>query len=346
MRYNKVNKIKVSVLCFTYNHKEYIKKALDSFLMQKTNFDYEILVHDDCSTDGTIEILKEYESKFDKIKVIYEEVNIYRKKNRREYDAMLYSVSSGEYHALCEGDDYWVDDCKLQKQADIMDSHPDCSLCLHRVDFVTEDGKLLNFRLPLKLKSGLYSSDDFMKMRIKKGEHFQTSSYFYRTCAKKDLLELTDKTLAPEFIRISLVGDQTTLNYLATKGNVYYVDETMSHYRTNSKSSVMKVFTQSPTHEIDFAKNSIAVYNSFDDFTNYKYHRLIVLNYDRNVEKIKLYSKLGENKTNSLKFSKEVIKKKYRNYFHAYNFKQRLLLVLQATLPHLYSFAKKIVKGN
>ena len=99
----------VSICCLTYNHAPYIRDAIEGFLMQKTNFPVEILIHDDASTDGTADIIREYETRYpDIIKPIYQTENQYSKgvKISREYQ---FSRARGKYIALCEGDDYWTD---------------------------------------------------------------------------------------------------------------------------------------------------------------------------------------------------------------------------------------------
>ena len=111
-----LDKVMVSVICNTYNHEKYIKSALDGFVMQKTNFEYEVLIHDDASTDSTADIIREYEKKYpDIIKPIYQSENQYSKKVpiSKTYQ---YSRAKGKYIAICEGDDYWTDPFKLQKQ--------------------------------------------------------------------------------------------------------------------------------------------------------------------------------------------------------------------------------------
>ena len=114
--------IMVSIVCATYNHVNYIRQCLDSFLMQKTNSAYEILIHDDASTDGTSDIIKEYEKEYPNIiKPIYQVENQYSKGLS---PTMVYNFprAKGKYIAMCEGDDYWTDPLKLQKQVDILEN--------------------------------------------------------------------------------------------------------------------------------------------------------------------------------------------------------------------------------
>lgn len=123
----------VSICCITYNHAPFIRQTLDGMLMQE-GVDYEILIHDDCSTDGTTEIVKEYAAKYpDKIFPIYEEENQYSK--GVWVDGFNYKRARGKYIAYCEGDDYWTDPLKLQKQVDFMEANPEYSVCFTRNDF-------------------------------------------------------------------------------------------------------------------------------------------------------------------------------------------------------------------
>ena len=127
-----MNKPLVSICCLTYNHAPFIRKCLDGFLMQQTNFPIEILIHDDCSTDGTTEIIREYEAKYpDLILPLYEEDNQYSRGGAGKMDLYNYNRARGKYIAYCEGDDYWTDPQKLQKQVDFMEANPEYSVCFH-----------------------------------------------------------------------------------------------------------------------------------------------------------------------------------------------------------------------
>lgn len=129
----------VSICCLTYNHEPFIRKCLDGFLMQETNFPIEILIHDDASTDGTDEIIKEYAEKYTcLILPLFESENQYSKGKQNEIDFFNYRRARGKYIAYCEGDDYWTDPLKLQKQVDFMESHPDYSVCFHRCQYFNE----------------------------------------------------------------------------------------------------------------------------------------------------------------------------------------------------------------
>lgn len=121
----------VSIVSLTYNHAPYIRECLDGFLMQKTDFPFEVIIHDDASTDGTSDIIREYAAKYpDIIKPIIQTENQYSK--HRNFFKILTDVinhGQGEYVALCEGDDYWTDENKLQKQFDVLESNRNAGLC-------------------------------------------------------------------------------------------------------------------------------------------------------------------------------------------------------------------------
>ncbi len=120
--------ILVSICCVTYNHENYIRQCLDGFVMQKTTFAFEVLVHEDASTDSTAEILREYELKFSKLfRCVYQTENQFLKQNTLVN--ILFKMAKGKYIALCEGDDYWTDPYKLQKQVDFLEANQDYSIC-------------------------------------------------------------------------------------------------------------------------------------------------------------------------------------------------------------------------
>lgn len=121
----------VSVCCITYNHAPFIRQSIEGMLMQKTTFPIEILIHDDCSTDGTTKIVEKYAAKYpDKIFPLYELENQYSK--GVWVDGFNYRRARGKYIAYCEGDDYWTDPLKLQKQVDFMEHHDAYSVCFTR----------------------------------------------------------------------------------------------------------------------------------------------------------------------------------------------------------------------
>lgn len=129
----KDNKPIVTVWCLTYNQVEFIRDALDGFVMQQTTFPYDVIVHDDASTDGTTDIIKEYAEKYPTIiKPVIEKENQWQHGGLRYIiDIMNSQFRQSKYIAFCEGDDFWTDSQKLQKQVDFLESNPEYSMCFH-----------------------------------------------------------------------------------------------------------------------------------------------------------------------------------------------------------------------
>ncbi|HCB62180.1 MAG: hypothetical protein A2W93_10765 [Bacteroidetes bacterium GWF2_43_63] len=154
---NKVHSlITVSVAVVTYNHEKYIAPALDSILKQQTNFKFEIIIRDNCSKDKTTEICQKYAKKNpDKIRHILQPTNVGLRKN----NIITWKACRGKYVAMCEGDDYWTDENKLQKQVDLLESNPEYGICFHQtvVEYVDQDGSI---------KKYLFAPDKKMNYRI------------------------------------------------------------------------------------------------------------------------------------------------------------------------------------
>lgn len=137
-----ISKPVVSICCATYNHENYIAEALDGFLMQKIDFSFEVIVRDDASSDKTAAIIKEYEAKYPKIiKPIYEKENTYSK-GIKPFGVIL-TKAIGKYIAMCDGDDYWTDPSKLQKQVDFLENNPDYVISGHDAVFTDKKGKII-----------------------------------------------------------------------------------------------------------------------------------------------------------------------------------------------------------
>ena len=124
--------IMLTVRTIAYNQEHYIRDCLEGIVKQQTSFKFEAIVHDDCSTDHTADIIREYAKKYpDIIKPIYEEENQYSMGVNSQMNTKMNAFTHGKYIALCEGDDYWTDPTKLQRQVDFLEAHPDYSMCFH-----------------------------------------------------------------------------------------------------------------------------------------------------------------------------------------------------------------------
>lgn len=153
----------VTIRCTAYNHEPYIRECLEGFVMQKTNFRFEAIVHDDASTDSTAAIIREYAEKYpDIIKPIFETENQYSKHDG-SLGRIMDAHTHGKYVALCEGDDYWIDPLKLQKQVDFLEQHPEYTMCFHDVNIKVEKGRE-NWNVFGKLENRDYTIGEVIKV--------------------------------------------------------------------------------------------------------------------------------------------------------------------------------------
>ena len=210
----------VSIICITYNHEPYIRQCLDGFMMQKTNFPFEVLIHDDASTDKTADIIREYEARYpDVIKPIYQTENQYSKGVRIGL-TYLYPNAKGKYIAECEGDDYWTDPLKLQKQVDILEKNHESVLCTHRYLEIMDEAD-----------RGIYS--------IGVGEYVKeydlyalvTGQWYYQPLSVVFLRKALDLTLLEKF-KSSV--DVSLLYALLKSGKGLYLNEVMGVYRRHT----------------------------------------------------------------------------------------------------------------
>ncbi len=225
------NIIDISVICPTYCHEEYARKALDSILSQKGHFSMEILIADDASKDNTSEILKEYEEKYNNIKVIYREENVGATKNIQE----LLSIARGRYLAFLELDDYWTNNNKLQMQMELLDNNPDCSGCVHSYGISNQKGEIIEHSAELKdrCRCGFFTMRDFRRY----GFIIHTSSFFcrnyYNGCVP-DIISKSDRNR----------GDITLFYMFLQKGNFCVIEDEMSVYRKVRDLNKMNVCSQ------------------------------------------------------------------------------------------------------
>lgn len=322
--------IMVSVICTVYNHEKYLRKCLDGFVMQKTNFKFEVLIHDDASTDGSADIIREYEKHFpDIIKPIYQTENQYSK-GVKVSQTFLYPVAKGKYLAFCEGDDYWCDENKLQNQFDIMEKHPGCSICVHDVYDITESNDLIGTKHPGQIKDKrLFNMDEYLDYIFDGAFHpFQTSSYFLkRNIVESDLYKN---------LNLSPVGDVRIVFTSLTFGDLYYINKGMSCYRTNSIGSWSnRVITDNEL----WKKHQWGLVHFLDRFngcTNYKFSQKI---YKVKTKKMYYLYFLNDDYRACLKLNN-------LNYFLSLSSKEKLWIILNAYLPHLMKLYRKLKDKN
>lgn len=323
----------VSICCITYNHEKYIRDALDGFLMQKTNFKYEIIIHDDASTDKTQDIIKEYEQKYpDIIKPIYQKENQYKK--GKKTSSIAFEKAVGKYIALCEGDDYWINESKLQMQVDYMEKHPNCTFCFHNAkEFFMEENRMtiyIDKNAPYGKyirKDGIYSPDQVMLIGY--NGRIPTASFVFRTECIRNL---------PDWYYTSICGDMPLKLIITSYGYAHYIDKEMSVYRRQTGTSITdkwKKEKEVTEKKIKHIEEFIEILENFNKFSDFKY--------SDGIEKIIKYYHveiLCEKKE-----YKKILKSNLKGYYKdLYNDKYLIKYKIKKYCPIIYKIYLK-VKG-
>jgi glycosyltransferase involved in cell wall biosynthesis len=210
--------MKVSVLLTTYNHEKWVAQAIESVLMQQTNFDYEIVIMEDASTDGTRDIAVDYQRRYpEKIRLILSEKN----KCDNTNFMTAWRTSRSEYVAVLDGDDYWVSDHKLQKQADYLDTHPGFAVCFHNVTGFSEATKRMLWNYNPPDQKEVSTLEDLWA-----GNFIAGCSPMLRGGVFGEL---------PEWYATAQWGDWPLLILAAQHGKIGYIDEVMGAYRVHDR---------------------------------------------------------------------------------------------------------------
>jgi glycosyltransferase involved in cell wall biosynthesis len=217
--------VKLTVLLVTYNHAPYIETAIESVLMQETDFDFEVIVTEDCSTDGTREIVQRLaQAHPERIRVLLSERNL----NNNSVVRRGLEAARGEYVAMLDGDDYWTSPHKLQKQVDFLHDHPECSACFHSVEVVYEvetgacnpHGGGPAQRKPDPKPRPMSTLADIVRTNF-----IPTCSIVFRADCCRNLPDWYDGLAA---------GDWPLSVLCAERGPIAYLDEPMGVYRVHS----------------------------------------------------------------------------------------------------------------
>ncbi|WP_394121464.1 glycosyltransferase family 2 protein [Planococcus donghaensis] len=294
--------IMVSIECTSYNHEDFIAEALDSMLMQRTDFAYEILIHDDASTDRTAEIIRSYEQKYPEIiKPIYQTENQYSKDVLVE----LFNLerAKGKYMAVCEGDDYWTDPYKLQKQVDYMEAHPECSMCVHAAERVSAVTQKTVSTIRPSHKDKIYSVEEVIEGG---GELFATNSIVY---SLEKIPEM------PEYYLNATIGDYPLVICGALNGTLFYMDQNMAAYRVDVKGSWTDVQVSDVAKKQKHLQEVAAMLDEINAYTNFKYDHVI----SRTKKRDRFYVLLKQLKI------KETLKRGYRQFYMRPEFFRRVL---------------------
>lgn len=263
----------VSVMCITFNQADYIGQALDSFLAQDLDVPYEIVVNDDCSTDGTTQILLDYQEKHPEVlRVILHDQNQYSRGKSAMGDFVIPTMR-GRYGAMCEGDDYWIDPTKLSRQLVFMEDHPSYAACVHANENVqAESGRRLSV-----MRYADHDCDVAMVDAFSNTQCYSTNSLFIRTSA---LIHYRASELYP----LKCDGDQKMLVSYALNGGIHYIDRIMSAYRFMAKNSTNRSMLMSEEHAKLVAKKRelrIELLRKADELTSGEYHSEFEYGIDR-----------------------------------------------------------------
>lgn len=249
----------VSICCLVYNHEPYLRECFDGFLAQKTNFDFEVLIHDDASTDGTVDIIREYESKYpDIIKPIYQTENQYSK-GVKVSATFNFPRAKGKYIAMCEGDDYWTDPLKLQKQVDFLESHQDYVMCSHHFITYNQSTKELGNDWNAHIDKDLSFDLNYF---------IQPSTWITQPLTllfRKECLDLNKYLLYKD------AKDITFIYHLLTSGKGMFLKDNMGIYRIHS-GGVWAGVNKNLQNESDF-KAKIGIYKIERSYISARYLR-------------------------------------------------------------------------
>ena len=207
----------VSVCCATFNHRQYLQQALDGFLMQQTSFPFEVIVHDDASTDGTADIVREYALRHPSVfRPILQAENQYQRRVR--IVTIMLPQARGKYIALCEGDDYWTDPSKLQRQVDFLEAQRNYSGCFHPVPYIDAQGTPTGITHPSPTPVAVQYVDMCQTNWV------QTCSLVFRKEAVPNL---------PDWFNKLPLGDWPLCLLLTKWGQLGVIDRPMAHYRVH-----------------------------------------------------------------------------------------------------------------
>lgn len=312
--------IKVSIICNVYNHEKYIRDALEGFVMQKTNFAFEVLIHDDASTDKTANIIREYELKYPEIiKPIYQTENQYSKGHG--IAQFQEPRIKGKYVAFCEGDDYWTDPLKLQKQYDAMEAHPEVDMCAHGAISVEANTKRELLCICPSVNDEVLSTE---KVIDGGGGYVATASLFYRAELLCNLPKFR------QFLRL----DYTLQIHGSLRGGILYLADCMCVYRVMADGSwTARMSKDKEKRDKHFSKvqKMLCILN---EETDKKYDAVIQKKLLKN-EFLHLLSN-GE--------YKKVIASKYKIFFNEMTASERFKTRLKVIFPILINIKRKLVK--
>lgn len=306
------NSVQVSIICNAFNQEGYIRKTLDSFLMQKTDFQYEILIHDDASTDGTAQIIREYAEKYPEIvKPMYQTVNQYSQRIGIS-ENFQYPRVQGKYIAFCEGDDYWTDPLKLQKQYDALETHPDVDICTHAAVRVHAQTEQVLMNIAPRAKDEIIPVEDVI---MGEGGYVATNSIMFRARINDEI---------PVF-RKNFPFDYSIQIHGSLRGGMLYLSDYMAAYRYMSVGSWTSQQAKNAQKRQLLLTRKQKMLQELDADTNGRYHDIIAERMLRN--EFEYHYQEGDYKT--------AFQKKYSSVYKAGGMVGYAKLRLKASFPFL-----------
>jgi glycosyltransferase involved in cell wall biosynthesis len=275
----------VSICCLTYNQESCIAQAIEGFLIQRTNFAVEIIIHDDASTDKTSQIVKKYgENYAELIRPIFQTENQYSKKNLNILHEFVFPLARGKYIALCEGDDYWTDPLKLQKQVDFLEANPDY-------------GMVYTNALVYDQESGILRKNGIVTRKFNSFEELLIDSNIpaLTVLIKKSIITQYENEIQPEDEKW-LMGDYPLWLFTAKQSKIKYLEDVTSVYR---------VLKESGSHSLSSQKNYAFLLSTFEIrmffASKYNVNEQIILSIKNNHYKSVIYYALLINENNLVK---------------------------------------------
>ena len=311
----------VSICCITYNQEAYIRDALDGFLKQKTKFKWELLIHDDASTDRTAEIIREYAERYpDRIFPILQTQNQYSQGLTNISGTFNFPRARGKYIAMCEGDDYWTDETKLERQVEFMEAHPGCSLCLHSARVEVQGRALTEHMMRPYRKSRKIRPEEI----IDKTSGYPTASLMFRRSMVEKL---------PDFYVKAPIADIPLQLMSAQRGWAYYMDRPMCVYRLGGAQSWTTLMKQGNYEEKQkkYAREMEEMYRGFDRESKERFHQTV----ERAIARIHFLTWV-----NTRRYEK-VLDRKYRCFYRELNLRTRFFIRFEKLAPGLYAMLQR-----
>lgn len=315
----------VSVWMITFNHEKYISTAIDSILEQKVEFQYEIIIGDDFSSDNTREILLEYKKNHPRIiKLLFHKANIGMIANQNH----TFNLCRGKYIAMLEGDDYWCNPQKLQKQVNAMEKNLSCDICFHPVK--TTDGRILT-KYSRKLE--IFPVTDSIKAG---GYYCSTPSIMLRSHAIREM---------PLFLNDAPAGDYYIQVLASKRGGSLYIPDIMATYRINSEGSWSQTVSDID-NKINFLEKTLQKIIEIDRYLDYKYTNAFQYRYQRaSVSLATTYLKYGKEKKfkQTIEYASEYVKNQKIRFLIVYNLRNHPKILISLTDLHKLYLKSKLI---